>query len=450
MNLQPLTSPFSGSMTRRLSVLTINPRVAIPALGLTLLGMFLGILAQERWPGRVEPHGAVTGAIAGILLGLVLGLYLVQQRRRWIAVAVIALLLFVAYGFWGAWNTLFVAAAVFITFSISASILSDLYNGDVREAVRHHLRIWLSMRGGFVVVENESVVIPTSPGPHFGPKLVIVRPGNAVVMVNGSTMSRICGPSVFTSADFEFVSRVVSIERKRRTLTLTDVLTRPHDPVSTQLTYVYGIDISAESIQGRNGHIRLPNGAQGLTDLEHERLMRLLTITPSWDQEVNRILQGATRNAIAMYDQEALLGVNYRRIARQIGLLAVEPIRAIGCKLEAVTVSYIAPLPETIDAYMDGVRVRAQQWAEGEGFRLGIVQVAAGYREAIQLGMSLDDIHREASRYMMKHMAEDPATKVVLTLANPTAAGEIQSPASIADENLGPDARIGDLPRALG
>jgi hypothetical protein len=178
--------------------------------------------------------------------------------------------------------------------------------------------------------------------------------------------------------------------------------------------------------------------------------MRLVTIAPSWDQEVNRILQGATRNAIAMYDQEAILGVSYRRIARQIGLLAVDQIRAIGCNLEAVTVSNIAPLPEAMDAYMDGVRVRARQWAEGEGFRLGIVQVAAGYREAVRLGMSLDDIHREASRYMMEHMAEDPATKVVLALANPPNASEIQTPASIADEYLGTDARNGDQPRARG
>jgi hypothetical protein len=450
VDLQPLTSLFGGSIIRRLSVLTINPRIVIPALGLALLGMFIGNLAQARWPDRVQPHGVVTGAIAGILLGLLLGLYLIQQRRRWIAVAVIALLLIIAYVFGGPWNALFVAAAVFITLFISAGILRDLYGGNELEAFRHHLRIWLSMRGGFVVVSNGSIVVPTSPGPHFGPKLIIVRPGNAVVMVNGATISRICGPSIFMSANFEYVSSVLPIERQRRLLSMRDVLTQSYDPVGVQLTYVYGIDISAATIRGNSARTVLPDGARGLTEAEFDRLSNLVTVTPAWDVQVNRILQGATRNALALHEYTALTSLSYRRLAREIKLLADEQMREIGCCLDSVTVAEIAPAPEILDAHVDGVRIRTRHHAEGEGFRLAIVSVAVGYSEATKLGMSMQDIHREASRYMMEHMAEDPATKVVLALANPPTASEIQTPASIADELLDMDARNGDQPRAQG
>ncbi|MCB0069061.1 MAG: hypothetical protein KDD77_17990, partial [Caldilineaceae bacterium] len=84
-------------------------------------------------------------------------------------------------------------------------------------------------------------------------------------------------------------------------------------------------------------------------------------------------------------------------------------------------------------AHIEGQRTRSLDYAKGDGFRLAITEIAQGYRLALtlakeaedRLGKSIgvEDIHRMATRYLMDHMAEDPATKVVLTAPIPDAQG---------------------------
>lgn len=426
-------------------MLTINPRVAISVLLVTLIGLVIGTWADERWPNTLEIPAVVVGIGAGIMFGFALGLYIVHQRRRWIAVAALATFLLIVLVTGGLGSTALAIASIVLTFVVTAGVLRDLYDGSEVAAIKSHLSIMTSIRGGFLVVDGGKIVVPSTAPPHLGPKLVIVRPGNIVVMVNGGSISRICGPSVFMSRNFEYVSKVIPTERKRKTLSLNDVVPKDTDPVSVSISYVFGLNVTPETIRGRVSSSELPDGSRGITETERDIIHRVVALYPDWEQELGRALQGAIRNVFAQYNFEELINVNdYSRIGRKIEYMVHSTATRIGSRVEMVTVAAIEPNATYLTAHVEGQRLRNMQHAAGDAFALAIRAVAGGYFEAQKLGMSVDDIHREATRFMMEHMTDDPATKVVLTSPANYSLDDIQGPPSIAD-----DAIDGDQPRRI-
>ena len=419
------------------NMFTVNLKIAASVLIVTILGGGLGLWIGETYKPRLDAPAVAVGIASGLLFGLALGMLLAHQKRRWIATAALAAFLLVVFITSGWVTTSITVASIAITFIVSAGVLRELYGGNDIQAIKHHFQIWTSIRGGFVVVDNGDIVLPNTPKPHMGPKLIIVRPGNAVVMVNGGSVTRLCGPSVFKSENFEFVDRVINLKRKPRTLRISDVVTASVSTVTLQLSYRYGIDVSESTIRGETAKQATKNVQRGLTTVESNTLQRIVTFHPQWEQEIDRYIEGAARSLLAQYEYGELVGANnYQRLGRRIGLLIVEQIRDLGCVVDLINMISITPNASLMDAHIEGQRVRQLQHAAGDGFRLAITDVAAGYRDAIRLGMSLDDIHREATRFMMEHMTDDPATKVVLTAPPRYTLEDIQGPASIADDAI--------------
>lgn len=413
---------------------TINPKVIIPSLLLAILGGFIGNWADQNAPGAFQVPSIVVGAAAGAMFGLALGLYMVHQRNRWIAVATLAAFLLIVLYFGGIISTLFALAAIVVTFAVTAGVLRDLYHGSTKEAIKNQLSVMTSIRGGFVVVNEGKIVVPTSHSPHPGPKLVIVRPGNAVVMINGGSTTRICGPSVFMSKNFEYVGEVLRIDRHHKNLPISEVVTSDIDPVAVQVGYYYGINVSEQTIRGENGNIVHGDGSRGLTAEELKLLRSLVTLNPKWETALHAQVESTIRGLISQCGYEQLIGANhYQRLARKIVYTMADHVTELGAVVESVSVVQITPNTALLDAHIEGQRTRSLDSAKGEGFRLAITEIAQGYRLALtlakeaedRLGKSIDveDIHRMATRYLMDHMAEDPATKVVLTAPIPDAQG---------------------------
>jgi len=415
-------------------MIPINPKVVLPALLLAILGGYIGDWADRTGNGAFQIPSVIVGAIAGAMFGLALGLYLAHQRNRWIAVATLAaFLLFVLY-LGGIVSTLFTLAAICVTFIVTAGVLRDLYHGSTKDAIKNQLSVMTSIRGGFLVVTGGKIVVPTTQPPHLGPKLVIVRPGNAVVMINGGSITRICGPSVFMSKNFEYVGDVLRIDRQPKTLSISEVVTSDIDPVAVQVRYNFGINMSEKTIRGENGNIVHSDGSRGLTAEELQLLRALVTLNPKWETALQAQVESTIRGLISQCGYEQLIGANhYQRLARKILYSMADHVSALGAVVESVSVVQITPNTALLDAHIEGQRTRSLDYAKGDGFRLAITEIAQGYRLALtlakeaedRLGKSIgvEDIHRMATRYLMDHMAEDPATKVVLTAPIPDAQG---------------------------
>jgi len=425
-------------------VLTLNMKVVGPLFVGAIVGAFVGYWVDTSTEYRFDAPSTIVGLIAGALFGLAIGLLLAHQRRRWIATAGLAAFLLFVFLTSGWITTGLAVAAIMVTFVVSAGVLRGFYGDDDVAAVKHHIQIWTSIRGGFVVVDDGRIVMPTTPKPHMGPKLIIVRPGNAVVMVNGSKITQICGPSVFKSENFEFVDDVIKLERSSHVQTIPEIVTASVSTVTLRLSYRYGINVSESTIRGETKN-DAPDAPRGLTPEEHANLRRVVAMHPKWEQEIERYIEGAVRGLLAQYEYDELVGNNhYQRLGRRISMLIAPHITELGCAVDLINVISVTPNPSLMDVHLEGQRIRQIQHAAGDGFRMAITSVAIGYREAIRLGMTLDDIHQEAARFMMEHMSDDPATKVVLTAPPRYSLDDIQGPPSIAD-----DAIDGGEPRRL-
>lgn len=415
---------------------TINLKIFASILTVMALGVGIGQWAETRWGLKMEAPGFLVGAIAGALFGLALGFLLVHQKRRWIAVATLGAFLLLVFVQGGLLTMIYTVAAIAITFIVSAGVLREMYGGSDLDAVRHHFHIWTGIRGGFLVVDKGKIVIPSTDPPHLGPKLVIVRPGNAVVMTNGGSISRICGPSTFVSANFEYVSKVYDLSRKRKSITVKDVVSQDMDPVSASISYVCGIDVAEETIRGHNSTVQHAGGSRGLTTDDIDTIERIHTLYPEWEADVYRAVEGALRTLIGQSEPTELVNhSSYPRFGRHVQQLAFSSAKTVGGRIELVTVSSIELNTELRDAHIEGQKILTLEHAKGGGFRMAITEIAAGYRTALALRRDLrvEDIHRMAAHLMMEHMAEDQATKVILPAAK-YALDDIQGVASNADD----------------
>lgn len=427
-------------------MLTINPRVAISVLLITLVGASIGSWVDQQRPNALEIPAAIVGIVAGIMFGFALGLYIVHQRRRWIAVAALATFLLFVLVTGGLSSTALAIASIVVTFVVTAGVLRDLYGGSEVAAIKNQLSIMTSIRGGFVVVQGGKIVVPSTPPPHLGPKLVIVRPGNLVVMINGGSVSRICGPSVFMSRNFEYVGDVILIEKQTKTMNIGDVVTADIDPVAVQVRYNFGMKVSEATIRGENGNIVHSDGSRGITTNELATMRSTIVRNPRWAQDIHAHVESAVRSLIAQCDYHQLVGANhYQRLVRRIGYAIEKPIADLGGLVESLNVVNITPNSDLLSAHIEGQRTRNLEYAKGDGFRMAITEIAKGYRTALTLSkdmemrlgksINIDDIHQMATRFMMEQMAEDPATKVVLPAPRYTLE-DIQGPASIADDAI--------------
>lgn len=414
-------------------MLVINSRFWIPIVAFASLGGLAGYLTDTYSPGMLPPYATVAGILLGGALGLSIALYLQQQKRRWIVGALLVVVISASYGTGGIWDAMLALATVGITFFISSAILKDLYGGNDIEAFQHHLRILFAARGGLVIVEKGKITLPSEKGLILGPRRIIVKPGNIVVMESGSKITRICGPSIFQSKNFEYIREVYDVSRERKSITLQNLLTEDLVPITIELTYVYGIALSTQTMRGENGSLSHKDGSQGLTQSEMESLRNLITTVPRWQQYVHDVFSGAAREVVGATTLRNLTALgDYGTTANRIQDKARRRLTILGIRIDATRLIRVVPAPQILDAYEDAERVKIRELAGGEAWRLAMNAIAAGYKKATGRLMTPTDVHHETQRFMMEHISHDKATKIVMA-SEARNGSDIQTPGAIID-----------------
>lgn len=410
-------------------MLVVNYRLWGPILLLSIAGGVLGYFFEQQSPGVLSPHAALVGAVAGAVLGFPIGLLFQQQKRRWVAGAALAVILIIAYAYGGPWDALLAATSAVIVYFVSAAVLRDLYGGNEMEAFWHHLRILFAARGGMLIIEEGAVTVPAGKGPHMGPMRVIVKPGNAVVMESGSRTTRICGPSVFQSNNFEYVKAIYMLNRERRSITLTDVMSNDLVPVEAELTYVCGIDVSQRTIRGENGSISHSDGSQGITETELQTLKNLVTAVPDWKPYLHAITRSAIREIIAQKTYDDLIQIsNYGELASQIQERIRRRTAILGIRVDSVRLLRISPPEQVRTALSEAEGIRTRERAAALAWRESIQLIAEGYNLA-GITLTPEEVRLEIHRRMLEHIAHDDATKIVIA-ADPR---DVQRPSSVVD-----------------
>lgn len=140
-------------------------------------------VAAEPEPERRPvsyPLAILGGAFIGYPLGQAMAGFLRGNRRwRWVAMTVLMIYVFTVSVIWGAHAALAAFPAVILTFIFTAIMLRELYNGDVMKTIGQHLRLTFGYFKGFQIVNQGKMIVPTEKGPIMGPRIFVVRPGNA-------------------------------------------------------------------------------------------------------------------------------------------------------------------------------------------------------------------------------------------------------------------------------
>ncbi len=319
---------------------TVNLKVVGPIILVAVVGGLMGLWLDAATFIRFDVPAMIAGITIGALFGLTLGLFFINLKRRWLAAVTLASFLIVVFISSGWVTTALAVAALVVAFVTFSGALRENYTGSVWGAVKEVFRVITSTKAGYVIVDNGRIVEPADPPPHFGPRSITVRPGNAVVMASYGQITRFCGPSVFRSSSLEYVGEVFSLNRITKTVRIDDAMTLDGSRLAIEISCDYGIRISEASISGQNRDIVHPDGACGLTTNELSILRDLADSGFSAFRNIGGTIETITRNEFGLqigrtylFDTRAVEGNLTSRINSELS--------SDGIVVEKVTISEV-------------------------------------------------------------------------------------------------------------
>jgi len=165
----------------------------------------------------------------------------------------------------------------------------------------------------WVVVENGEVVGGKKRGIFHtlgGPGLVIVRPGNAVVLQRTGEITQIVGPGMHRVRRHEKVRRIVRLEPLWETKDVENVLTRDGVPLTARVGIGYGIE-SIEDTDRRAGPPANRRVIEGDYPVYEDTLRKaVLNVTAAgWEVTAVAGCESQLRDIVGTYTLDQLFGL---------------------------------------------------------------------------------------------------------------------------------------------
>lgn len=290
---------------------------------LKLIVVTLLLCVVGAWLGQVLLGQPIVGAVFGLFVGLPLGRSL-QVKQTHIG-GISLLFLFIGAVLVVVWKAatpeIALVAAVLtllgavVSFLVCAATQRDLYNGSTSRAFMALLKIAFGRTLGYHIIDDGKTIVPAnSPEPIMGPRVVIVRPENAVVSVLGSKQTRISGPATFTSRPSEYVKSIYRLSEHSKPVQIEHVLTRDMLVTTIRLDMLYGIDISLDIRTGER---------EELTVDERAVIQAIHTSTTDWREIAQEAVETCIRQAAAgMHLRDIVQPAGCRRLEEQARHLA--------------------------------------------------------------------------------------------------------------------------------
>lgn len=140
-----------------------------------------------------------------------------------------------------------VGMTVAILLISSEWVLSLRQNLDISrsQAIRSLASLIFGVRYPYQVIEDEQITAssPDNTMSKLGaPGLLVIRPGNAVVLERGAEVSRIVGPGIVQTRPFERVREALDLRPQWATINADDILTRDGIPLHVEARIRYQIE----------------------------------------------------------------------------------------------------------------------------------------------------------------------------------------------------------------
>lgn len=284
-----------------------------------------------------------------------------------------------------------------LTFFIASAVLAELYGGGEFQAVLTHLRLVFGTIQGIHNIDDTTPLGAQTGKPLFGPRLLIVRTGKAVVLERGA-QRRVVHPHITTTAPFEYVKYVHHLGDVQSAHTFMNVLTQDLVSCNVQMTAVYTLTIRPE----------VRNGADPPNAAEQELLLRLPLSMPAWETALKQVLEQCVRQAVGRQQLERLLdGSVLDTVELAVTNRARTRIAAWGITLQEVIIQSVSASPEVAAA----MEMRRKERERALGMQEALAILAAGYDQAQRIGMQQNDIRIEVLRRTLEQVVQQLSTR---------------------------------------
>ncbi len=346
------------------------------------------------------------GLLAGIFIGYPLGQAMAgfsrgNRRWRWVAMTVLMVHVFAVSIVWGPHAILAAFPTLILTFIFTAIMLRELYNGDVMKTIGQHLRLTFGYFKGFQIVNHGKMIVPTEKEPIFGPRIFVVRPGNAVVTINRNKHT-VYGPGFYDTANFEYIEKIFDLSPHERSWRIQNILTSDRIPVQARVEATYSIDINR----------LFAYNDQDFTDNERNRILILHRELADWQALAVDMVEQTLRDIINVRRFEALVQPNlHQRLAREVLAAVTQQLRARGwpIRIDHIVIKDLQPAQEMLTAMGD----RWNEVQRAAAWRTILDAIARGYANARALGMTEAELQAEVLRYTLEQIAKDPTTSIM-------------------------------------
>lgn len=256
---------------------------AIFVAGLVVGGLVQALLAAALPPPGPNdlPMDLVGGVVAGLLAALLVPLVL----------------------------------ALLVRLAANAVLGMHEWEGTTRQDAFEYLwSILLGTNQPWVIVENGEVVGGKKKGIFDtlgGPGLLVVRPGNAVVLQRTGEISQIVGPGLHRLRRHEKIRQMVRLSPLWQTREIEQVLTRDGVPLTIRLGVGYGIESKADTDR-RAGPPENPHVIEGDYPAYEDKIRKaVLNVTPAgWEMTAVAGCESQLRDIVGTYTLDQLFGLD--------------------------------------------------------------------------------------------------------------------------------------------
>lgn len=152
--------------------------------------------------------------------------------------------------------------------------------------------------GSIQVIDHGYVTLSSPPSNSIrvpGPGIVVINSANAVVFEREGTITRICGPGVIETNEFEFFRSIIDLREQISSLGTILTYTRDGVAVSLELTLGYRVMIDEDALINRGEYV-----------FDDETIRRASLQVSNWRIETEYAGSRVLREAIASYTLDDL------------------------------------------------------------------------------------------------------------------------------------------------
>ena len=366
---------------------------------LTLLTVNYGIPLHTLQVDLPSPQLMLAGAIVGLMLGGPLITFMLTGRHRWLAIMALNACYIVAFVI-GGWQAAVAAVtASVLAILVSAALFRHSFDESTWDAFSYEIKLALGRTKDLQVIEEGKTVLPKDGGQLFGPRTIVVKPNNAVILERGSKQTRVSGPAMIMTEPFEYVRRIFDLRPRQERLSIGRIMTPDLLALDVVVDVTYRIDIPDE--------MRL--GSKDFGEWQKLVIREIDLRVPEWEQATRNVIEGFVRQLVSSMDMlEMLKPAAAQRFEQRILRLSDDRCnREWHVRVDSLVLERVQPVSETA-IHMNE---RAKAATQRDALRL----MADGYKQARDRGMTDDEIQYAVLRHTLEQIAKDSNTELFLT-----------------------------------